>query len=237
MLTLASILLIPTAALVGVLRQWRLCLYSLASLYVLVTIIDGLAISWLIAACQLAIGATALGVIYLCGRQIFSETQHAVTVHGRLPAWEYLFETVVAAVAAVGAALFARAHPLFALPGAVSFAWAWLGLAGLFMVVLAGNILEVGLGLLVFDTGLNLLIVSTSMADWWLALLVAQVLPIALALLLAIAGIRLSHFGHGVSLDLLLEKAPFVMARARPVRIRVRRRSASTQPLHRSVRT
>jgi hypothetical protein len=175
-------------------------------------------------------------VIYLSGRQIFTETQQAVVVHGRLPPWEYLFETVVAAVGAVGAALFARAHPLFALPGPVSFAWAWLGLAGLFMIVLAGNILEVGLGLLVFDTGLNLLIVATSMTDWWLAMLVVQLLPIALALLLGVAGIRLSHFGHGVSLDLLLEKAPFVMARARPVRIRVRRRTASTQPLQRTVR-
>jgi hypothetical protein len=236
MLTLASILLIPTAALVGVLRQWRWCLYSLASLYLLVTIIDGLAISWLIAGSQLIVGLTALGLIYLCGRQIFSETHQTVVVHGRLPAWEYLFETVVAGVAAVGAALFARAHPLFALPGPVSFAWAWLGLAGLFMVVLAGNILEVGLGLLVFDTGLNLLIVSTSLTDWWLALLVVQVLPIALALLLAVAGIRLSHYGHGVTLDLLLEKAPFVMARARPVRFRVRGRSSAGQPLQRTVR-
>ena len=47
MLTLASILLVPMAALVGVLRQWRLCLYSLAGLYFLVALIDGLAISWL----------------------------------------------------------------------------------------------------------------------------------------------------------------------------------------------
>jgi hypothetical protein len=236
MLTLASVLLVPTAALVGVLRQWRWCLYGLAGLYLLVTLVDGLAISWLMAACQLVIGVTALGVVYLCGKQIFSETQQTVVVHGRLPAWEYLFESVVAAVGAVGAALFARAHPLFALPGPVTFAWAWLGLAGLFMVVLAGNILEVGLGLLVFDTGLNLLIVSTSLADWWLALLVVQVLPIALALLLAVAGIRLSHFGHGVGLDLLLEKAPFVMARARPVRIRVRRRTASSQSFQPTVR-
>src|SRR5438067_882257 len=143
MLTLVSILLVPVAALVGVLRQWRLCLCSLAGLYILVALIDGLAVSWLMAVCQLVIGGTALGVFYLCGRQIFSETHQTLLIHGRLPAWEYLFETVVAAVGAVGAALFARAHPLFALPGPVSFAWAWLGLAGLFMVMLAGNILEV----------------------------------------------------------------------------------------------
>src|SRR5579862_541093 len=236
MLTFASILLVPTAALVGVLRDWRLCLYSLAVLYLLVALIEALAISPLMAGCQLAIGGTTLAVVYLCGRQIFCETHRALVIHGRLPAWEYLFETVVAAVAAVGAALFARAHPLFALPGGMSFAWAWLGLAGLFMIVLAGNILEMGLGLLVFDTGLNLLILSTSLADWWLAILIVELLPIALALLLAVAGIRLSHFGQGVGLDLLLEKAPFVMAKAKPVHIRVRRRSASAQPLRSTAR-
>jgi hypothetical protein len=142
----------------------------------------------------------------------------------------------VAAVGAVGAALFSRAHPLFGLPGPVTFAWAWLGLAGLFMIVLAGNILEVGLGLLVFATGLNLLIVATSLAAWWPALLVVQLLPIALALLVSVAGMRLSHFGHGVSLDLLLDKAPFVMARAKPVRIRVRRGSTSVEALNRTAR-
>jgi len=235
-LTLAAILLVPAAAFVGVLRQWRLCLYGLGLLLLLVAIIDGLAISPLIAGCQIVGGATALAVMYLCGGQIFSETQQPLVVHGRLPAWEYLFETIVAAVGAVGAALFSRAHPLFGLPGPVTFAWAWLGLAGLFMIVLAGNILEVGLGLLVFATGLNLLIVATSLADWWPALLVVQLLPIAVSLLVSVAGMRLSHFGHGVGLDLLLDKAPFVMAGAKPVRIRVRRGSTSMEALRRTAR-
>src|SRR5690349_4676869 len=123
MLTAAAVLLVPAAAFVGVLRQWRLCLYSLAALFLLVAIIQGTAISRLIAGCQIVVGATAIAVMYLCGRQIFSETQQALIVHGRLPAWEYLFETMVAAVGAVGAALFARAHPLFGLPGPVTFAW------------------------------------------------------------------------------------------------------------------
>jgi len=232
-LLLASLLLVPAAAGVGVLRQWRLCLYSLGLLYLLAAIMQGLAVSPIVAVCQIVIGATALAVVYLGAQHIFSET-HAYVIHGRLPAWEYLFETVVAAVAAVGAALFARAHPLFGLPGPVSFAWAWLGLAGLFMVVLANNIIEVVLGLLVFDAGLNLLVVSTSLTDWWLALVIVQVLPLALALLMSIAGIRLSHLGHGVMLDVLNEKAPFVVSRAGPVRIRVRRKEA-TVPIRRSV--
>ena len=236
MLTAAAILLVPAAVFVGVLRQWRLCLYGLGLLFAMVAIIDGVAISPLIAGCQIAAGATALAVMYLCGGQIFSETQQPLVVHGRLPAWEYLFETIVAVVGAVGAALFARAHPLFGLPGPVTFAWAWLGLAGLFMIVLASNILEAGLGLLVFATGLNLLIVATSLAAWWPALLVVQLLPIMLALLVSVAGMRLSHFGHGVGLDLLLDKAPFVMARAKPVRIRVRRGSNSVEALSRTAR-
>lgn len=230
MLTAAAILLVPAAALVGVLRQWRRCLFSLAALFVLVAIVL-LAINPFIAACQIVSGATALAVMFLCGRQIFSETHQALLVHGRLPAWEYLFESIVAAVAAVGAALFARAHPLFGLPGPVTFAWTWLGLVGLFMVVLAGNILEVGLGLVVFATGLNLLIVATSLASWWPALLLVQLLPIAVALLISVAGIRLSHFGHGVGLELLLDKAPFVMASAKPVRIHVRRRAGAADAL------
>ncbi|HEX6511856.1 MAG TPA: hypothetical protein VF157_06135 [Chloroflexota bacterium] len=235
MLTIAAILLVPAAACVGVLRQWRRCLYSLGALLFLVALIQGLAINPWLAACQAVGGATALGVLYLGGGQVFSETHQPLVIHGRLPAWEYLFETIVAAVGAVGAALFARAHPLFALPGPVTFAWSWLGLAGLFMIVLAGNVLEVGLGLLVFATGLNLLIVAASLAVWWPALLVIQLLPIALALLTSVAGVRLSHFGHGVGLDLLLEKAPFVVARARPVRIRVRRGSTA-QPLNPTAR-
>ncbi len=236
MLTFAAILLVPTAALVGVLRQWRLCLYSLALLFLMVGGIEAMAISPLLAACQIVVGATALGVLYLCGQQIFTEIQQPLVVHGRLPAWEYLFETIVTAVAAVGAALFARAHPLFGLSGPVTFAWAWLGLAGAFMVVLAGNILEVGLGLVVFASGLNLLVVATSPGEWWPALLLMQLLPIALALLVSLAGIRLSHFGHGVGLELLLDKAPFVMARARPVRIRVRRASGAAQVFRRTAR-
>ena len=231
MVTLAAVLLVPAAAFVAVLRQWRLCLYGLGVLIVLVSLIEALAISPLIAACQLVSGATALAVLYLCGGQIFSETHQPLVVHGRLPAWEYLFETLVAAVGAVGAALFSRAHPLFGLPGPVTFSWAWLGLAGLFMIVLAGNVLEVGLGLLVFATGLNLLIVATSLAGWWPALLVVELLPIPLALLVSMAGVRLSHFGNGVGLDLLLDKAPFVMAGAKPVRIRVRRGSSAAEAL------
>ena len=233
MLTVAAILLVPAAAFVGVLRQWRLCLGSLAALFLLVAVVQAAAISPLLAGCQVVVGATAITVMYLCGRQIFSETHQALIVHGRLPAWEYLFETIVAAVGAVGAGLFARAHPLFGLPGPVTFAWTWLGVAGLFMVVLAGNILEVGLGLMVFATGLNLLIVATSLANWWPALLVVQLSPIALALLVSVAGVRLSHFGHGVALDLLLEKAPFVVAQTRPVRIRVRRGAGA---FHRTAR-
>jgi hypothetical protein len=235
MLTVAAILLVPAAALVGVLRQWRLCLFSLGALFMLVAILQAAAISPLIAGCQIVVGGTALGIMYLCGRQIFSETQQALIVHSRLPAWEYLFETIVAGVGAVGAALFARAHPLFGLPGQVTFAWAWLGVAGLFMVVLASNILEVGLGLMVFATGLNLLIVATSLASWWPALLVVELAPIALSLLVSVAGVRLSHFGHGVALDLLLDKAPFVVSQTRPVRIRVRRGSPSSG-FHRTAR-
>jgi hypothetical protein len=227
MLTAAAVLLVPTAVFVGVLRQWRRCLASLALLFLLAAVLEAAAISPLIAACQAVVGATAIGVMYLCGQQIFSETHETLIVHGRLPAWEYLFETIVVAVGAIGAALFARAHPLFGLPGPVTFGWTWLGVAGLFMVVLAGNILEVGLGLMVFSTGLNLLIVATSLASWWPALLVVELTPIAIALLVSVAGVRLSHFGHGVGLELLLEKAPFVVSRSRPVRIRVRRGSDS----------
>jgi len=226
MLIALTVLLVPAAALVGVLRHWRLCLLCLGLLYVVTAIVEVLAVSPIIGACQLIVGATALAVLFLGARQIFAETQ-AYVIHGRLPAWEYSFETVVAIVAAVGAALFARAHPLFGLAAPISFAWAWLGLAGLFMVVLANNILEVTLGLLVFDTGLNLLIMATAAGDWWLALLVVQLLPIGLALLMSVAGIRLSHFGHAVTLDVLMDKAPFVVARAGPVRIRVRRRGGS----------
>jgi len=233
-LTLAAILLVPSAAFVAVLRQWRVCLASLAALFLLVTLIDGLAVGALTAACQLVVGATALGVLYLGGQQIFAETHEALVVHSRLPTWEYLFESVVAAVGAVGAWLFSRAHPLFGLPGPVTFAWAWLGLAGAFMVVLAGNIVEVGLGLVVFSTGLSLLVMAAAPTAWWPALMLVQLLPLALALMVSLAGIRLSHFGHGVGLELLLEKAPFVMARARPVRIRVRRGGRATQAARRT---
>jgi len=234
MLALAGILLVPAAACVGVLRQWRACLLSLGLLYILLALMEGLAIGPRIAVSQLIVGLTTLAVVSLSARQIFAETQSYV-IHGRLPGWEYLFESLVAAVAAVGAALFARAHPLFSLPGPVSFAWTWLGLAGLFMVVLASNIIEVGLGLLVFDAGLNLLILSTSAGEWWLSLIIVQVIPIALALLIAIAGIRLSHLGHGVSLDVLKEKAPFVMGHTGPVRIRVRRRNQALSGMQRAV--
>jgi hypothetical protein len=230
MLMAAALLLVPAAALIGVLRQWRRCLLSLGALFILVAVVLQ-AVDPTIALCQLISGATTLAVMFLCGRQIFSETHQTLLVHNRLPTWEYLFESIVAAVAAVGAALFARAHPLFGLPGPVTFSWAWLGLAGLFMIVLAANILEVGLGLVVFATGLNLLIVATSLAVWWPALVAVQLMPIAVALLISVAGIRLSHFGHGVGLDLLLDKAPFVMAAARPVRIQVRRRDAGPESL------
>jgi hypothetical protein len=89
----------------------------------------------------------------------------------------------------------------------------------------------------VFDAGLNLLIVSTSSGEWWLALLVVQVLPIGLALLVSVAGIRLAHLGHGVGLDLLQEKAPFVVARSGPVRIPVRRPSSAADSLRRPLRS
>ena len=233
MLLALSVLLVPAAAFTGVLRQWRLCLASLGVLYVLAAGVEFASISAVIGVCQLVVGATTLGILFLGAQQIFAET-HDQVIHGRLPAWEYSFETVVAVVAAVGAALFARAHPLFGLAGPISFAWAWLGLAGLFMVVLATNILEQTLGLLVFVTGMNLLILATAAGDWWLALLVVQLLPIALALLMSVAGIRLSHFGHAVTLDVLMDKAPFLVSRAGPVRIRVRRRNASATPVRRS---
>ncbi len=225
MLIAASVLLVPAAAFVGVLRRWRLCLISLGLLYALVATIEGLSIGPVFALSQVVAGATTLIILFTSARQVFSET-HTYVIHGRLPAWEYLFETVVAAVGAVGAGLFARAHPLFGLAGPVSFSWAWLGLAGLFMIVLASNVLEVTLGLLVFDAGLNLLVLTTSAAEWWLALMVVQTLPIALALALSITSLKLSHAGQGVGLDVLREKAPFVMAGARPVRIRVRARSS-----------
>lgn len=222
MLIVASALLIPVAALVAVLRQWRLCLYSLGFLFFLVGIIESLTINPVLGLAKLIAGATAVSILYLSAREAFSET-HNPEIHGTLPRWEYLFESVVAAVAAVGVALFSRVHPLFGLPGAVTFAWAWLGLVGLIMIVLATNILEVGVGLLVFFSGLDLLVFSTSLTDWWAPLMIVSLVPIAIAFLVGMLGLELSRQGHSLRLDILEEKAPFVVGQSSPVRIKVRR--------------
>ncbi|MDE3077098.1 MAG: hypothetical protein KGJ86_16910 [Chloroflexota bacterium] len=227
MLIVLSAILIPTAALIAVLRQWRLCLYCLGLLFLLVGGIESLTIHPLLGLSKMVAGITAVVVLFISAQEAFSET-HLAEIHGTLPRWEYLFETVAASVAAVGTILFARSHPLFGLSGPVTFAWTWLGLVGLIMIVLATNILEVGVGLLVFFSGLDLLVFATSLTDWWAALMVLRLAPIAIAFLVGLLGLELSQQGHSLRLDALKEKAPFVLGQTTPIRIKVRRRRSGT---------
>ena len=222
MLIAASVLLIPVAVGVGVARRWRRCLLSLLGLFLLVGIIEGATVRPVLGLAKFLAGATAVAVLYVSAREAFSETRVS-EIHGKLPRWEYLFESVAAVVAALGTGLFARAHPLFGLSAPVTFAWAWLGLVGLIMIVLATNILEVGVGLLVFFSGLDLLVFATSLAGWWAALMVVELVPIAIAFLIGLLSLELSRLGHSLRLDALEDKAPFVVGQQAPVRIKVRR--------------
>ncbi|MGH2468845.1 MAG: hypothetical protein ACRDGF_02135, partial [Chloroflexota bacterium] len=83
--------------------------------------------------------------------------------------------------------------------------------------------LEVGVGLLVFFSGLDLLVFATSLAAWWAALMVVGLVPIAIAFLIGLLSLELSRLGHSLRLDALEEKAPFVVGHPAPVRIKVRR--------------
>ncbi|MHB8618938.1 MAG: hypothetical protein ACYDAG_05080 [Chloroflexota bacterium] len=223
MLIAITALLVPAAAAVGVLRRWRICLSSLAALFVLLAIIEGTAIDPLLGLAQAVAGGTAVAILFVSARQAFSNTR-LPEIHRHLPTWEYLFESVVAAVAAIGALFFARVHPLFGLSGPVTFAWAWLGLSGLFMAILAANVFELGLGLLILCAGLDLLVLATSLSSSWAGLAILEMSPIGIAVLVGLLGLRLSQLGHSLTLDALKEKAPFVVGQGGPIRVKVRRR-------------
>jgi hypothetical protein len=206
-----------------VLREWKWCLYSLGALFLLAGLVEVLAISWEIGLAAIVAGLTAVTILFVAARSAFSETKDP-EIHGSLPTWEYLFETIVAGVAATGAIFFARAHPLFGLSEPVTFAWVWLGLAGLFMIVLATNTLEISLGILVLFSGVNMVVFATSLSESPLGVFFLELAPIGLALLLGLLTVRLSRLGHSLKLSVLKEKAPFMISSTTPVRIKVRRR-------------
>jgi hypothetical protein len=80
-------------------------------------------------------------------------------------------------LAALAALALPRLYPIGQSP-AVDFAWYWLGLAGLFTLVTAGDLLKIGLGLLLCASSVDLL--YTALAS------TVQVFPLALLSLVTI---------------------------------------------------
>ncbi len=181
-----------TATVIIVLEDWRLCLWALLFQYVLVTLLLVRVMPLRVALVKVIVGGIVCAILYLTARRVHWGREIVVNA-GRhepppVPAlWEVFpmnlgFRLFVALlVAMIGYALASR-YPFVREPAGIAQACYWLVGIGLLTVILTRDPFKIGLGLLTFEAGFEVLLSSLEKSLSVAALLGAVNLLVALAI-------------------------------------------------------
>jgi hypothetical protein len=186
-------ILIPlalVASLLSISVDWRLALGALWVVHLLVSMWLAVVVTPEVALAKAITGTTVCLLLWPSLRALYStgdareQTSHALGLAGPRSTEEpfMLFGAVLAAAAAATLSL---AFPL--VEGASNFAWYWLALLGLLLIVLSRDIVRVGLGLLLLVNAVDLVDTMVSRNQALFAIGARSGVAIALAFALALS--------------------------------------------------
>jgi hypothetical protein len=183
--------LVLVASLLSISVSWWVALASLWCIYLLVAIW-----LWIVATPEVALakaitGTTVCLLLWPSLRLLFGGTheerrqaRRLLDVHG--PRFtDEPFMLLGALVAAAAAIALSQAFPL--VEGASNFAWYWLALLGLLLIVLSRDIVRIGLGLLLLVNAVDLVDTMVSRDHGLFAIGARSTVAIALALSLGLS--------------------------------------------------
>ena len=192
--------LVLVASLLSISVNWRVALVSLWLVHVLVA-----AWLWSVATPEVALakaitGSTVTLLLWPSLRALYGgtaeasrQTRRLLDVHGPRAADEP-FVLLGALLAAAAAIALSQAFPL--VEGASNFAWYWLALLGLLLVVLSRDIVRVGLGLLLLVNAVDLVDTMVARNQALFAIGARSTVAIGLALALGLSWTFLQSRGN-----------------------------------------
>ena len=187
-------LLIPlvlVASLLSISVSWQIALASLWLVHILVA-----AWLWLVATPEVALakaitGTTVVALLFPSMRSLFStppgerrQGRRGLDLHGPR-ATDEPFMLLGALLAAAAAIAISQAFPL--VEGASNFAWYWLALLGLLLIVLSRDVVRVGLGLLLLVNAVDLVDTMVARNQGLIAIGARSTVAIGLALSLGLS--------------------------------------------------
>jgi hypothetical protein len=198
------IILIPlvlVASLLSVSLDWQVALGSLWAVYLLVSLWLAIVVTPEVALAKAITGTTVCLLLWPSLRALLTGTGEARRVLNLSGAGstDEPFLLFGALLAAAGAIALSQAFPL--VDGANNFAWLWLALLGLLLVVLSRDIVRVGLGLLLLANAVDLVDTMVSRNQGLLALGARSTVAIVLALSLALSWTYLQARGGRFLVD------------------------------------
>ena len=171
-----------------VLENWRLCLWALLAQYVVAGLFVASVIPLPVAVVKLVVAAIVCGILYLTARRVHSgrevveqeETDKPPHALWDISSMNLGFRVAVALLAAVLSYALASRYPFLAQSEGVAQACYWLGLIGLLIVIVSRDPFKIGLGLLTFQAGFEVLFAALESSFTVAALLGVVNLLIAL---------------------------------------------------------
>lgn len=183
--------LLITGAVLVVFEDWRLTLWALLAQYVMVSLLLVRVMPLRVALIKVIVGGMVCMILYLTARHARWRRQSAaIESHHEFPSVAPFFDVLpmnvwfrllVAVLAAVVTHAVGTKYALVDEPIGVSQACYWLVLTGLLVVILARDPLKVGVGLLTFQAGFEVLFATLEKGLSVAALLGAINLLVALA--------------------------------------------------------
>lgn len=201
MLTEAAVLiaLVAAASLLALVPDWRVALASLWTVHALVALTLLRHTTVEVAAAKMVTGTTVCLLLLPTLRSLFGATvRERRAVRSAMVAvvqrsTDEFFRVATVLLAAGAALALARAHPL--VEGKDNFAWWWLALLGVTMVLLARDVVRVGLGLLLLVNAVDLLDTLVAQGHGLASTAARSLLAVVLALVLSVCWSALQVHG------------------------------------------
>lgn len=195
------LVLLVTGTIIIVLEDWRACLWALLAQYVLVGLLLVNVIPLPVALVKVVVGGIVCGILFLTARRVRwgrelverQEPDQPGPAFRDIFSMNLGFRLVLAVLAALVSYALASRYAFLEQPEGVARACYWLGSIGLLTVIVSRDPFKIGLGLLTFQAGFEVLFAAMENSLSVAALLGVVNLLIALAIsYLATAQIAIS---------------------------------------------
>jgi len=184
------LVLFVTGTIIIVLEDWRPCLWALLAQYVLVGLLLVNVIPLPVALVKVVVGEIVCGILYLTARRVRwgrglverEEPDQAASAFRDIFSMNLGFRLLLAVLAALVSYALASRYAFLEQPEGVAQACYWLGSIGLLTVIVSRDPFKIGLGLLTFQAGFEVLFAAMENSLSVAALLGVVNLLIALAI-------------------------------------------------------